>query len=147
MSVHSFPCLFLEAGTKRKTEKSSSSNNSENNVSKKPKITRMTKPSANIDVLKEAPNEHDLLDLLADVDSMWQEVGLALVVDGNFLEGLQKEKDSNTTKLSKVIRCWINTKSSPVTWETVIAAMEGRVVNNKAKADEIREHLGLSTNK
>ena len=147
MNVHSFPYLLLEAGTKRKTEKSLSSNNSGDNASKKPKMSHMTKPSANIDVLKEAPNKHELLDLLADIDNMWQEVGLALGVDSNFLEGLQKEKDSNTTKLSKVIRRWINKKSSPITWETVIIAMEGRIIDNKAKADEIREHLGLSTNK
>ena len=147
MNVCSFPYLLLEAGTKRKTEKSLSSNNSGDNVIKKPKITHMTKPSANIDVLKETPNEHELLNLLADVNNMWQEVGLALGVDSNFLEGLQKEKDGNTTKLSKVIRRWINNKSSPVTWETVITAMEGRIIANRAKADEIRVHLGLSTNK
>ena len=139
--------IFLEAGTKRKTEKSLSSNNSEDNVSKKPKITHMTKPSANIDVLKEAPNARDLLNLLADVNNMWQELGLALGVESNFMEGLEKEKNSNTTKLSKVIRRWINKKPSPITWETVITAIEGCIINNKAKADEIREHLGLSTNK
>lgn len=146
MNVHSFPYFFLEAGTKRKTEKSLSSNNSEENLSKKPKTTHMTKPSTITAVLKETPSEHDLLHLLADINSIWQEIGLAFGVDRNFLEGLQKGNDSNTTKLSKVIRCWMNKKSPPVTWETAIAAMEGRVINNKAKADEIREHLGLSTN-
>ena len=66
---------------------------------------------------------------------------MALNVKQNFLHGLSKSLDSNEIKLTKVIENWMNTQSSPVTWETVISAIEG-FVNNKSKADELRHHIG-----
>ena len=67
---------------------------------------------------------------------------MALNVEQNFLHGLSQSSDSNEIKLTKVIENWMNTQSSPVTWERVISAIEGRVVNNKSKADELRHHIG-----
>ena len=124
--------ITLEAGTKRRTEKTSSF---EDEVRKKPKV--------NIAILREAPNKSDLLDLLADISNKWYDVGLGFKVGHNSLESLKKEVESDVTKLSKVIECWISTQSSPVTWETVISVIEGPIVNNKTKSNEIRKHLGL----
>ena len=74
---------------------------------------------------------------------MWREIGIALKVEPNFLHGLSSSSDSNEVKLDNVIEKWMNTQSSPVTWETVISAIEGSIVgHNKSKADEIRHHLG-----
>ena len=53
-----------------------------------------------------------------------------------------QEKD--IVKLSQVIHIWLKTQPSPITWKTVITAVEGSIVNNKAKANEIRRHLGIS---
>ena len=93
------------------------------------------------DILKEAPDKHDLLDILADIDDKWYEIGLSLKVGANVLNGLESEKRKNIIKLDLVLQSWITTKSSPVTWDTVINAMKGRVVNNLQKADEIIEYL------
>ena len=56
---------------------------------------------------------------------------------------LQSSEKDSTVKLNKVIHTWFTSQPSPVTWETVISAIEGTVVNNLAKANEIRDHLGL----
>ena len=88
-----------------------------------------------------APDEHTLINLLADVSNKWEEIGLALKVTQNFLGGLSSNLADNV-KLARVIKNWINTQSSPVTWETVISAMEGTIVQNTKKANEIRYHLG-----
>ena len=48
---------------------------------------------------------------------------------------------STKVKLSEVIKSWMETKTSPFTWENLILAIEGPIVNNKRKADEIREYL------
>ena len=93
------------------------------------------------DILKEAPDKHDLLDILADIDDKWYEIGLSLKVGDNVLNGLESEKRKNIIKLDLVLQSWITTKSSPVTWDKVITAMKGRVVNNLQKADEIVEYL------
>ena len=74
---------------------------------------------------------------------MWREIGLALNVEPNFLHGLSSSSDSNEVKLANVIENWMNTQSSPITWEKVISAIEGPIVgHNKSKADELRHHLG-----
>ena len=72
---------------------------------------------------------------------MWNEIGLSLRVGDNILKGLQSEMKSNTLKLNEVIDSWITTKSSPVTWDALINAIEGPIVKNVQKADEIKEHL------
>ena len=93
------------------------------------------------DILKEAPDKHDLLNLLADIDDKWYEIGLSLKVGDNVLNGLESEKRKNVIKLNEILQIWITTKSSPVTWDTVITVMKGRLVNNVQKAKEIIEYL------
>ena len=87
-----------------------------------------------------------MLELLTSnnsIDHKWHEIGLALRVHDNILEGLKRqgEAKSNVLKLNEVINSWIITKSSPVTWDTLITAIEGPLVNNVQKADEIRDYL------
>ena len=88
------------------------------------------------------PNHYDLLHLLADMENSWQLIGLALGVSCDSLDGLSRSHETSMTKLSKVISEWMNSHSSPVTWETMISTIEGPIVNNKKKAVEIRHYLG-----
>ena len=68
---------------------------------------------------------------------------MALKVPFNVLNGLQSSPLDNNVKLSQVIHTWLTSQPSPVTWETAISAIEGKLVGNLAKANEIRDHLGL----
>ena len=95
--------------------------------------------------LKEEPNEHDLCSQLVTISSDWRVIGSALCVCENFLKGLEESHDQPTVKLCKVVNKWITSGDrSLITWETVISAIEGPFVNNKKKADEICEYLGLT---
>ena len=94
-----------------------------------------------MDILEDTPDKHELLDLLADIKDKWYEIGLSLKVGDDVLNGLTSEKIENIIKLDKVLQSWITTKSSPVTWDTVIAAMKGRLVKNVQKAEEIIKYL------
>ena len=73
----------------------------------------------------------------------WFVLGSALKVSYNVLNGLKSSQEENKVKLIQVIHTWLTTQPSPVTWETVISAIEGKIVGNLAKANEIRDHLGL----
>ena len=79
--------------------------------------------------------------LLANISADWEKIGLALNVSRNDLKSLRQKNIDETIKLSEVIAKWMETESSPVTWETVISAIEGPIVNNKQKAKEIRDYL------
>ena len=96
------------------------------------------------DILNTAPDENKLLELLVDIDYQWHEIGLALHVPHNDLENLRASPDSKIIKLSMVVHNWVITQSIPVTWSTIIDAIEGCLVKNKAVANKIRCHLGLS---
>ena len=87
------------------------------------------------------PNVHNVLVLLGDISARWNEIGLALAVSPNDLEKIQQVPDSAEVKLSKVINTWITTKSSSITWENIISSIEGPIINNKDKANEIRKYL------
>ena len=88
------------------------------------------------------PDIYILCQHLANMDDKWYEIGIAFCVQENVLNGLRQRQDSNTVKLFEVINSWITTESkTPVTWETVILAIGGPVVNNKKRAKEIREYL------
>ena len=67
---------------------------------------------------------------------------MSLKVPHNVLNDLRHNRESNTIKLDQVIQSWITTTESYlVTWETVIDAIEGPIVNNKQVANAICEHL------
>ena len=94
------------------------------------------------DILKSAPDRYEVLKLLADNDDRWNEIGIYLKVRMNVLKGLQHKPCSNAVKLAEVINTWIDSRSSPVTWETVISAIE-QGIKIVTKANEIRCYLGL----
>ena len=75
--------------------------------------------------------------LLLSIDNQWYEIGQALQVPDNVLDALKLNPDHNLFKLSEVIKCWLTTQPSPITWETVIVAIENPIVNFKMKADMI----------
>ena len=79
--------------------------------------------------------------LLGDINDQWFVIGKALSVPLNVLNGLQTSPQNNKVRLIQVIHTWFSSQPSPVTWETVIAAIEGPIVNNKQKAKEIRDYL------
>ena len=79
--------------------------------------------------------------MLADISADWEVIGIALGVTQNDLKGFQQENIDKTVKLSRVIAKWMKTESTPVSWETLISAIEGPIVNNKQKAKEIRDYL------
>ena len=97
-----------------------------------------------MDILEDAPDRYELLDLLADIDDKWNEIGLSLKVADNILNGLGSKIMTNILKLNKVLQSWIETESSPVTWDTMITAIKGPIVNNVQKAKKIREYLTKS---
>ena len=95
-----------------------------------------------LDTIKEIPNHKKALTLLTSISANWEEIGVALDISQNDLIGLRRDNISNTIRLSQVIALWIQSESSsPVSWETLISAIEGPIINNKMKAEEIRNFL------
>lgn len=99
-----------------------------------------------LDILKEAPNEYDLLHLLADVDYLWDKIGIVFGVDHFILDNLHISLKDDIVKLSEVIySCVSTTELLPFTWETVISAIETlqrfTSTSDRRKVDKIHEHI------
>lgn len=96
-------------------------------------------------MLRQAPDKNQVLSLLSDISACWYNIGLALRVCSNDLESIKTDiQGDNIIKLNKVIENWITTCSSSVSWQTLIIAIEGPIVNNRQKATEIRDYLDNS---
>ena len=94
------------------------------------------------DILKKEPDFYVLLELLAEIEHLWQKIGRALHVKNNFIEGLHTDcTRDNQSKLSKILQEWKDSKCSDVTWGNVIDALGRPIVNNKRIADNVRNYL------
>lgn len=82
--------------------------------------------------------------LLNKIDYKWYEIGLSLRVHRRFLNDLKRSQGCSYHKLKKVIQMWKDTEPSPITWETVIAAVESCIVNEKELANHIRQSVKCS---
>ena len=92
-------------------------------------------------ILKATPTKYELFYLLDDISDKWYDIGLSLQVRHNVLDYLKHDQWNNNYKLVAVIDSFLNSQSSLVNWETVIAAIESPTVNDKETADLIRQYL------
>ena len=98
-----------------------------------------------LDIFKRPPNLRDLSQRLRGIDNQWEHIGIALTIPRAHLDHLRHSSYSDSGKLFEVLTIWKSIAERHLfTWETVIAAIEGPIVNNKGKADEIRQYLYFS---
>ena len=98
-------------------------------------------------ILKETPTIHELSYLLYDISDKWYDIGLSLQVRRNVLDNLKHDQSGNDYKLIVVIKNFLTSQPSTINWETVIAAIESPIVNDKETADLIRQYLRGKSNK
>ena len=78
--------------------------------------------------------------VLAEIQSQWSTLGTALNVPEEMLPVNQQSVPDNV-KLKATLQAWIDTRSSPVTWKTVMEAVKSPIINNRRVGDEIRKYL------
>ena len=92
-----------------------------------------------------SPTKRELLNLLADINDKWFEIGISLDVSQSVLNSLTNSPLRNTYNLDQVIESWLTTAELHlVTWEAVIDAIKSPIVNNIKKTTEIHEYLTRS---
>ena len=110
-----------------------------NNRAKGGEIRQWLAHQPNLDVKSHA-KPGDVIKLLANIASKWHEIGTALNVEFNYLTGLQGQIGSNSVRLTAVINSWYTSTDNP-TWFMILEAVEGPLVNNRAKGSAIRQWL------
>ena len=79
--------------------------------------------------------------MLTDIEYEWKAIGRALKVGHGILGSRCRSREDDYNNLATVIKSWVDTMVTDVTWETVIAAVEGPIVNHKSTAVKIRDFL------
>ena len=79
----------------------------------------------------------DVVDLLADYACDYKKLAIVLHVDRGFVRGL---KGDDVDNLNDVIAKWMEMRRSPITWNTIIKAVESRTFgkNTQLKEDIIK---------
>ena len=73
---------------------------------------------------------------------MWNTLGEQLGVPyGDIKSADNNEANMDSAKLSKVLQVWIDKKTRPVCWKTIITVVEEPPVENKVVADNIYQFL------
>ena len=75
------------------------------------------------------------MELLAQNAYEYKKLALALDVDEGFVEGL-KSSDDDIVNLDKIIRRWIQTRCSPVTWNVIIESVESVIFGTNLELGE-----------
>ena len=87
------------------------------------------------------PDRVKLLELLTCVNYLWNEIGIVLGVPNAKLQSLQQSNMQYSIKLNEVIQCWIDQRTTEVTWNTIIAAMRNEIVGNDRVAEKIENYV------
>ena len=96
-------------------------------------------------ILDKRPNKGHIVELLAKNAHQYKRFATKLGVDGGFVRGLSS--DDSVEKLDEIIDKWMTTRSSHVTWCTIIEAVESNTLGNNVElADKIRNWLEKDEN-
>ena len=95
-------------------------------------------------VLDKKPNKAHVIDLLAKKAHQYKRFATKLGVESGFVKGLSGD---DVEKLDEIIDQWITTRSSLVTWRTIIEAVESDTLGNNVElADKIKNWLKKDEN-
>ena len=87
------------------------------------------------------PQLHHLMDILADIAPQYHLIGVALQVPMHTL-GLHPLPQYHKKNLSQTLQWWLDngpTVGSPVTYDNIINAVKGRIVDNLRVSEKLRE--------
>ena len=76
-------------------------------------------------ILSQSPVPKDVYNILRGRAAQWENIGIELEVDGNYRDQLRGEgvQSPDTSKLERVLRKWVESKCSDVTWSKVIEVL------------------------
>ena len=73
------------------------------------------------------------------ISSHWKDLAQKLNISFNYQKRLGEETSSDDKKLENILSKWIESESSPVTWSTLVKALQD--INCNQTAREVKEFL------
>ena len=91
-------------------------------------------------ILSKIPTNKDAVSKLIPIKDKWFMIGTALEVTPADLNSLDTNTNSEEN-LARVISKWMQKKSKKATWEALLEAVEGPMVEGRQVGDNIRDFL------
>ena len=86
---------------------------------------------------------------LVPISAKWRELGISLRIGSNFLDELVQSHEKDIIRLEHVLQKWLDLDSqqSLVNWKTIIDAVGGPLIENKALTKKLYEDLKQKASK
>ena len=94
-------------------------------------------------IISKVPAKKDAVELLMTIKDKWNIIGTALEVSSADLNNLKYSNNPVDEKLASMISIWLDTRSKKATWEVLLKAVEGKIVNSQLTGQKIREFLNI----
>ena len=84
-------------------------------------------------ILKKSPEVDDVFDLIKEHSANWNDLAIALKIDGNTRTTLHNNgKLTDDGKLDKILQTWHQAQPSDVTWEKILEVLESMKLRRTA---------------
>ena len=94
-------------------------------------------------IISKVPAKKDAVEVLMPIKSKWYIIGTALGVSAADLDSIKYSNNPVEEKVASMIGTWLDTHFKEATWEVLLKAVEGKIVNSQLTGQKIREFLKI----
>ena len=94
-------------------------------------------------IISKVPTRKDAIEILMPIKNKWYMIGVALEVSSGDLNSIQDSKSSVEVNLANMIDKWLDTHAKKATWEVLLKAVEGKIVDSQQTGQKIRKFLKI----
>ena len=93
--------------------------------------------------ISKVPAKKDAVEVLMPIKNKWYIIGVTLEVNSADLDNLKDSNNPVEVNLAKMIDKWLDTQAKKATWEVLLKAVEGKIVDSQQTGQNIREFLKI----
>ena len=94
-------------------------------------------------IISKVPSRRDAIEILMPIKNKWYIIGVALEVSSADLESLKDSHNPIEVNLANMIGKWLDTHAKEATWEVLLKAVEGKIVDSRQTGQKIRDFLKI----
>ena len=94
-------------------------------------------------IISKVPARKDAVEVLMPIKNKWYIIGVALEVSSTDLHNLKDSNNPVEVNLANMIGIWLDTRAKEATWEILLKAVEGKIVDSQQTGQMIREFLKI----
>ena len=94
-------------------------------------------------IISKVPARKDAVEVLMPIKNQWYMIGVALEISSGDLDSLKFSNNPVEVNLANMIGTWLDKCGEEATWEVLLEAVEGKIVDSQQTGQKIREFLKI----